>query len=94
MFSRIRTNGESPNRAGQPARLEGPKNMAFSLAPLLIHSEAVPMKAREALRAVSSAPSEQRGTALRSAAKLLYAETSLDCGDAMELVGLQNCGCE
>ena len=68
--------------------------MAFSLAPLLIHSEAVPVKAREALRAVNSAPTEHRKSALRSVAKLLYTETSLDCGDAMELVGLQNCGCD
>ena len=68
--------------------------MAFSLAPLLIHSEAVPVKAREALRAVSSAPVEERNSALRSAAHVLYSETSLDCGDALELVGLQgDCGC-
>ena len=69
--------------------------MAFSLAPLLIHSESVPAKAREALRAISTAPAEQRKSALRSAARALYAETSLDCGDAMELVGLQaGCGCD
>lgn len=69
--------------------------MAFSLAPLLIHSESVPFKAREALRAISGAPLEHRASALRSAAKVLYSETSLDCGDAMELVGLPGgCGCE
>jgi len=68
--------------------------MAFSLAPLLIHSESVPVKAREALRAIGNAPSEHRKSALRSVAKVLYLETSLDCGDAMELVGLQDCGCE
>jgi len=69
--------------------------MAFSLAPLLIHSEAVPVKAREALRAVSTAPAEQRKFALRSAARVLYSETSIDCGDAMELVGLRpGCGCD
>ncbi|MES1179449.1 MAG: hypothetical protein ABUL62_34350 [Myxococcales bacterium] len=68
--------------------------MAFSLAPLLIHSESVPVKAREALRAISTAPTEHRKSALHSAAKALYSETSLDCGDAMELVGLQDCGCE
>ena len=69
--------------------------MAFSLAPLLIHSESVPVKAREALRAVSAAPLEHRKSALRSAAQVLYAETSLDCGDALELVGLQaGCGCD
>ncbi len=69
--------------------------MAFSLATLLIHSEAVPLKAREALRAVSAVPQEQRRSALRSAARVLHAETSIDCGDAMELVGLQtSCGCD
>jgi len=69
--------------------------MPFSLAPLLIHSESVPVRAREALRAVSAAPVDQRKSALRSAARVLYTETSLDCGDAMELVGLQgNCGCD
>ena len=69
--------------------------MAFSLAPLLIHSEAVPIKAREALRAVSTAPAEQRKSALHRAARVLHSETSIDCGDAMELVGLQaGCGCD
>jgi hypothetical protein len=68
--------------------------MAFSLAPLLIHSESVPVKAREALRAVSSVKAEHRTSALHSAARVLYSETSLDCSDAMELVGLQDCGCE
>jgi hypothetical protein len=68
--------------------------MAFSLAPLLIHSEAVPPKAREALRYASAAPLEHRKTALASAARVLYAETVLDCDDAMEIVGLQgDCGC-
>ena len=68
--------------------------MAFSLTPLLIHSESVPVKAREALRAVSTAPVDQRRSALHSAAKVLYSETSIDCGDALELVGLQGCGCD
>ncbi len=69
--------------------------MAFSLAPLLIHSDSVPAKAREALRAVSAVPVEQRKSALRSVARLLHAETAIDCGDALELVGLQNtCGCD
>lgn len=68
--------------------------MTFSLAPLLIHSDAVPIKAREALRAVTVAPLAQRKAALRSAARALYLETSLDCGDALELVGLaETCGC-
>ena len=69
--------------------------MAFSLAPLLIHSESVPSSAREALRSASAAPAEQRKTALVSAARILYRETSIDCRDAMEIVGLQaGCGCD
>ncbi|HEY4106827.1 MAG TPA: hypothetical protein VGM44_23160 [Polyangiaceae bacterium] len=68
--------------------------MAFSLAPLLIHSHAVPPKAREALRYASSVPAEHRKTALVSAARVLHAETALDCNDALEIVGLQaDCGC-
>jgi hypothetical protein len=68
--------------------------MAFSLAPLLIHSESVPLKARQALLAASTAPSEQRKSALASAARVLYAESALDCEDALEIVGLQgDCGC-
>lgn len=69
--------------------------MAFSLAPLLVHSESVPLKARQALQAISSARQEDKRSALHMAARALYLETSIDCGDAMELVGLQSgCGCE
>lgn len=69
--------------------------MAFSLAPLLIHSDSVPAKAREALRLAHSAPVEERRTALASAARVLYSETALNCDDALEIVGLQNdCGCD
>jgi hypothetical protein len=69
--------------------------MAFSLAPLLIYNESVPFKAREALRAVSVAPLSDRNSALRRAAGVLHAETAIDCGDALELVGLQDArGCD
>lgn len=69
--------------------------MAFSLAPLLVYSEAVPLVAREALRAANAAPAEHRRSALASAARLLYTETALDCNEALEIVGLQSdCGCE
>ena len=62
--------------------------MAFSVAPLLIHSEAVPQGARAALRAAMSGSSEQRDAALQSAAHILYMETELDCGEVRDLVGL------
>ncbi|MEO8904315.1 MAG: hypothetical protein ABI488_18275 [Polyangiaceae bacterium] len=69
--------------------------MAFSLAPLLIHSQSIPVSAREALRSASTAPAEQRRSALASAARILHSETSLDCRDALEIVGLQGgCGCD
>jgi alkylation response protein AidB-like acyl-CoA dehydrogenase len=69
--------------------------MAFSLAPLLVYSDAVPAVAREALRAANAAPAEHRRSALASAARVLYTETALDCDDALEIVGLQrDCGCD
>jgi hypothetical protein len=69
--------------------------MAFSLAPLLIHSSAVPPKAREALLAAASSTAEGRRHALASAARVLYTETALDCTDALEVVGLHgDCGCD
>jgi hypothetical protein len=65
--------------------------MGFTLAPLLMHSEFVPPKAREALRAASYGPSAQRIPQLESAARILYLEASLDCRDAREIVGLDGC---
>lgn len=62
--------------------------MPFSLAPLLVHHESVPPLARAALHAASVAPPELRDASLEEAARVLYAETDLDCGDVRELVGL------
>ncbi|HVJ17195.1 MAG TPA: hypothetical protein VM686_17265 [Polyangiaceae bacterium] len=62
--------------------------MALNIAPLLIHSDAVPGPARDALRAAWTAPPESRASALESAARVLYSQTELDCCDARELVGL------
>jgi hypothetical protein len=66
--------------------------MGFSIAPLLIHSYAVPEKARDALLAAKFAPAHERRTQLESAARVLYQETGLDCGDVRELVGLHSTG--
>lgn len=66
--------------------------MTFSIAPLLMHSYAVPLKARDALRDATLAPTELRRTKLESAARVLYQETGLDCGDVRELVGLHSTG--
>ncbi|MBX3206775.1 MAG: hypothetical protein KF764_17020 [Labilithrix sp.] len=62
--------------------------MSFSLAPLLIHSEAVSPGARSALRAALAAGDDQRTAMLSSAAHILHSETGLECSDVRELVGL------
>jgi len=62
--------------------------MSFSLASILLHSDVVPARARQALRAAQDGPSRERGTHLESAARILHRELALDCGDARELVGL------
>lgn len=67
--------------------------MRFSMAPLLMHSPHVPAPAREALRAAYEAPAERRDEMLESAARILHAETNLECGDVRELVGLAGDDC-
>ena len=67
--------------------------MAFSLAPLLVHSEAVPMLARQALRAAYVARPEERDEMLEEAARILHREADLECRDARELVGLPQGTC-
>jgi hypothetical protein len=69
--------------------------MGLSIAPLLIHDDAVPPAAREALKAATSGPVERRTAALESAARVLYRETDLDCGEVRDLIGLpapKSCG--
>ena len=66
--------------------------MGFSIAALLIHSYAMPPRARDALVAANIAPIEQRRTQLESVARVLHQETGLDCGDVRELVGLHSPG--
>jgi hypothetical protein len=71
--------------------------MALSIVPILIHSQAVPEEARDALRAASFGPPERREAELESAARVLATETDLDCSEARELVGLStdgDCGCD
>lgn len=62
--------------------------MSFSMAPLLVHSSYVSDAARESLRAAIEAPPERRHAMLQSAARVLHAETGLECADVRELVGL------
>jgi hypothetical protein len=62
--------------------------MSFSVAPLLLHFEHVPLIARHALRAAYEAPVEERTFHLEFAARILHHELDLNCIDARELVGL------
>jgi hypothetical protein len=66
--------------------------MNFSMLPLLVHSESVPVGARNALRAAYVAPPERRDAELIAAARVLFQETDLDCVEARDLVGLPACG--
>jgi hypothetical protein len=61
----------------------------FSILPLLVHSHAVPPRAKHALRAAQASPPEARAQALRSAAHVLHSEAGLECSDALEIVGLE-----
>jgi hypothetical protein len=63
-------------------------NLAFTLAPLLIHSSAVPSAARDALKRAQSAPPDDREAWLESAAGVLYRETDLECSEVRDLIGL------
>jgi hypothetical protein len=72
--------------------------MAFSVASLLLHSDSTPEGAKTALRDAFTRPEEERPALLQAAARILYREASLDCSDALELVGLAPgveapCGC-
>jgi hypothetical protein len=60
---------------------------------LLLHSEDVPAAAREALASALQGPAEQRCENLVEAAFILHREVGLDCSDARELVGLDDCEC-
>ena len=60
----------------------------FSMAPVLIHSEHLSPRTREALKAAFEAPETERDTMLERAAHALWDETGLDCRDVKELVGL------
>ncbi|HEY4223172.1 MAG TPA: hypothetical protein VGO62_17565 [Myxococcota bacterium] len=63
--------------------------MGMSMIPLLIHSDAIPERARQALRAVVLAAPEARPAARLEAAQVLYREVSgLDCAEVQALVGL------
>ncbi|HEY1811162.1 MAG TPA: hypothetical protein VGG74_02340 [Kofleriaceae bacterium] len=60
----------------------------LSLLSLLIHDEDVPPSVRAALREASAGSAEARRDQLELAARTLHRESQLDCGEALELVGL------
>jgi hypothetical protein len=60
----------------------------FSILPLLVHSHAVPARAKSALRAAQASEPEARARALASAARALHQETGLECSDVLEIIGL------
>jgi hypothetical protein len=84
-----RVAGESLSAASAEIRHKD-IHMGFTFAPLLIFNEAVPERARDALKAAVRAPHHQRKAMLESAARVLYLETDLDCLDAREIVGLDD----
>ena len=65
----------------------------FSLLPLLIYSEAVPVGARKAMLAAQASAPAQRVEALVSAARVLHQETGLECRDVLDIVGLDAGSC-
>jgi hypothetical protein len=72
--------------------------MALSVVPLLLHSDSIPAGARLALEDALAQPEANRAPLLAAAARILYNEASLECIDALELVGLAppldgSCGC-
>jgi hypothetical protein len=67
--------------------------MGFSIARLLVHNDAVPRAAREAIARANIGSREEQKRALETAARVLFRETELDCRDARELVGLDAAPC-
>ncbi len=62
--------------------------MTFSMAPLLVHSDTVPAKARRALQRALRAPPERRTQLLESAARAIWRHTDLDCAEIRDLIGV------
>lgn len=65
----------------------------FSMAPLLMYSEQVPVRVRDALKTAFSGNPPLRAKALAAAARILHQESGLECGDVRELVGLPEWSC-
>jgi hypothetical protein len=79
---------QSPTVVVTPETGRKRTHMAWSLVPLLIHSDSVPREAQIALKAALDGPPELRSASLERAARAIYRATGLDCDDVRELVGL------
>ena len=64
------------------------------IAQLLLHSDDVPPAARAALSTALEGPQTERCDNLVQAARILHRDVGLDCADARELVGLDECACD
>jgi hypothetical protein len=60
------------------------------MASLLIHDPDLSAPVREAIQAAHASRPDARDDLLAEAARLLYRETSLECADVRELVGLSS----
>jgi hypothetical protein len=69
--------------------------MSLSMATLLMNSPDLPETIRVELRAAQAAGHERRTDHLLNAARMMNRELTVDCEDALELVGLpaDGCGC-
>ena len=65
--------------------------MALSMARLLIDGDSVSLQARAALQLALSATSD-REKHLAAAARAIWSETDLQCGEVRDLVGLDDRG--
>jgi hypothetical protein len=63
------------------------------MSSLLVHHEAVPLAAREALRAAAAGHPDARLALLERAAGILYRDAGMECRDARELVDLSPARC-
>jgi hypothetical protein len=62
--------------------------MMLSIAPLLLHTEGIPLTAQATLRKALVSPPHVRPSLLMAAAAILHRELAVDCADALEVVGI------
>ncbi len=62
----------------------------YSMASLILHEVSVPAPVRVAVKAAMDGPIDERRERLRSAARMLFLETDLECSDVKELLDLES----